>query len=472
MAHIHDPRSPPVTASGAPAPAVNPAVAAGNPGGAHYAAAPAHRAPAAGQSRRSGQETSRTMMVTTVGEKFRVGKKIGEGSFGIIHEGTSLSNPETKVAVKFESRKSEAPQLRDEYRAYQILQGSPGIPRVFYFGVESSFNVLVIELLGPSLEDLFEVCSRTFSVKTVCMLAKQMLTRVRACHERGLIYRDIKPDNFLIGRNSSQEGTTVYLIDFGMAKYYRDPHTGQHIPYREKKSLSGTARYMCINTHIGREQSRRDDLEALGHVFMYFLRGALPWQGLKAQTNKQKYDKIGEKKREIRVNDLCAGYPEEFAKYLGYARNLKFDETPDYDYLLKLFNQVLKKEHLVDDQVYDWQTTARGAPRPDRNSPHPGVPPHQTSSSTAVLPGSRAHLGEDPSSGSNNAAYQSRQGSADPRAASQAGSNVYPGAGNKSGSPSSSPQGNSSSPTGESRRPGSNQNSSSRWMNPFSCFLR
>lgn len=301
--------------------------------------------------RRPQSESSRGTSLTVVGEKFRVGRKIGEGSFGIIYEGVNMTNNQ-KVAIKFEPRKTDAPQLRDEYKSYQIMSGSTGIPIVYYFGVESVYNVLVLDLLGPSLEDLFEISSRTFSIKTVCMLAIQMIQRIQATHERNLIYRDIKPDNFLVGRHSN--ATTVYLIDFGMAKYYRDPQTKQHIPYREKKSLSGTARYMSINTHLGREQSRRDDLESLGHVFFYFLRGSLPWQGLKAATNKQKYEKIGEKKQQVSIAELCQGYPEEFGKYLSYSRGLKFEETPDYDYLIKLFQGVMKKNNLVDDGVYDW----------------------------------------------------------------------------------------------------------------------
>jgi casein kinase 1 len=132
---------------------------------------------------------------------------------------------------------------------------------------------------------------------------------VQTIHEKNLIYRDIKPDNFLIGRSNSKSANVIHVVDFGMAKQYRDPKTKQHIPYRERKSLSGTARYMSINTHLGREQSRRDDLEALGHVFMYFLRGGLPWQGLKAATNKQKYEKIGEKKQTTAIKDLCDGFP-------------------------------------------------------------------------------------------------------------------------------------------------------------------
>ncbi|KAF2467016.1 casein kinase-like protein I [Lindgomyces ingoldianus] len=235
-----------------------------------------------------------------------------------------------------------------------------GIPNVYYFGQEGLHNILVIDLLGPSLEDLFDHCNRKFSIKTVVMVAKQMLSRVQTIHEKNLIYRDIKPDNFLIGRPGSKSANVIHVVDFGMAKQYRDPKTKQHIPYRERKSLSGTARYMSINTHLGREQSRRDDLEALGHVFMYFLRGGLPWQGLKAATNKQKYEKIGEKKQTTAIKDLCDNFPEEFNKYLSYVRNLGFEDTPDYDYLRELFTQALKSTGEVEDGEYDWMKLNNG----------------------------------------------------------------------------------------------------------------
>ncbi|KAF9510280.1 hypothetical protein BS47DRAFT_1300340 [Hydnum rufescens UP504] len=297
--------------------------------------------------------------VAIVGNHYQVGKKIGEGSFGVVFEGTNLLNGHI-IAIKFEPRKSDAPQLREEYRSYRILQGAPGIPQAYYYGTEGLHNVLCIDLLGPNLEDLFDLCGRKFSIKTVAMLAKQMIERVQGIHEKNLIYRDIKPDNFLIGLPNTRTSDTVYMVDFGMAKFWRDPRTRQHIPYRERKSLSGTARYMSINTHLGREQSRRDDLEGLGHVFMYFLRGSLPWQGLKAANNKQKYERIGEKKGSVPISELCEGCPEEFGIYLNYVRKLGFEETPDYEFLKELFVKVLRAAGETDDAMFDWKLLNNG----------------------------------------------------------------------------------------------------------------
>ncbi|CAH8338218.1 unnamed protein product [Eruca vesicaria subsp. sativa] len=227
-----------------------------------------------------------------------------------------------------------------------------GVPSVKWFGVEGEYNVLVIDLLGPSLEDLFNYCSRKLSLKSVLMLADQMITRVEYFHSKSFLHRDLKPDNFLmgLGRRANQ----VYIIDFGLAKKYRDNTTHQHIPYRENKNLTGTARYASMNTHLGIEQSRRDDLESLGYILMYFLKGSLPWQGLKAGTKKQKYERISEKKVSTSIESLCRGYPSELASYFHYCRSLRFEDKPDYNYLKRIFRDLFVREGFQLDYVFDW----------------------------------------------------------------------------------------------------------------------
>ncbi|XP_023216135.1 casein kinase I-like [Centruroides sculpturatus] len=293
--------------------------------------------------------SSSTKSKLIVGGKYKFIRKIGSGSFGEVYLGIDITNEE-RVAIKLESREVKYPRLLYEGKFYEILQGGNGIPRIRWYGEESDFNVLVMDRLGISLENLFTLCSRHFTMKTVLMLADQMIRRIKYVHYKNLIHRDIKPDNFLIG--IGRHRSKLYLIDFGEAKQYI--RKGQHIPYREDTRFTGTTSYVSINAHLGIEQSRRDDMESIGYVLMYFNRGSLPWQGLAAATKKQTYEKITERKMSIPVEVLCDGFPAEFATYLNYCRGLRFDETPDYTYLRQLFSNLFRTLNYQYDSVFDW----------------------------------------------------------------------------------------------------------------------
>lgn len=185
-----------------------------------------------------------------------------------------------------------------------------------------------------------------------------MITRIEYLQNNNFIHRDMKPDNFLMGVGTKK--TVVYLIDFGLSKRYRDPKTGEHIPYKDNKSLTGTARYASVNTHLGIEQARRDDLEAIGYILLYFLKGSLPWQGLAGRNKNEKYDKIKEKKVQTTIEQVTYGVPEEFARYLQYCRNMQFEEKPDYNYLRGLFKQMMHKNGYDYDGRYDWIVKKEG----------------------------------------------------------------------------------------------------------------
>lgn len=294
-------------------------------------------------------------MELKVCKQYKLTKKLGSGAFGEIFHGINVNTME-EVAVKLEPVNTKHAQLLYEAKLYQFLHQDlsvvdKGIPKVYFYSTEGDYNIMVMDLLGPSLEDLFASCNRKFGLKTTLMLADQMISRVEYIHTRQFLHRDIKPDNFLIG--TGKKSYKVYIVDFGLAKRYIGKD-GKHIPYRENKNLTGTARYASVNTHLGIEQGRRDDLESLGYVFLYFLRGSLPWQNLKANTKKDKYEKILEKKLSTALDVLCKGFPPEFITYLTYCRNLRFDDKPDYNYLRNLLKDLFTKSGFDYDYTYDW----------------------------------------------------------------------------------------------------------------------
>jgi len=286
----------------------------------------------------SSSSSSRTRW--RIHNRFVLGSRIGRGSFGDIYSGVDLQRNE-EVAIKLEHAKSRHPQLQYESRIYAVLSGGTGIPNVRWYGREKNYNIMVLELLGPSLEDCFNYCDRKFSLKTVLMVADALISRIEYIHSQNFLHRDIKPDNFLIG--SAKRERIIYAIDFGLAKRYCHPRTKQHMPFAERKSLTGTPRYASIHNHLGMEQSRRDDMESLGYVLLYLLRGSLPWQGLKAKSKTEKYRRILEVKQGTRLSELCAGYPQEFAQYLQHVRRLDFEDKPAYRNLKNLFRGVMER---------------------------------------------------------------------------------------------------------------------------------
>ena len=294
----------------------------------------------------------------SIGTKYILQLKdlLGSGSFGEIYKGKNIIL-NFDLAIKCESIKGRHHRrLKYESEVLNYLQRGKypppiGIPALYDFLISSNYNYLMMELLGPSLEDLFNICHNKFSLKTILSLGDQMLCRIEFLHSMSLIHRDIKPDNFLMGLYENK--SIVHICDFGLCKKFRDQN-GNHIPFQEGKSLTGTSRYASIRSHLGYELSRRDDLESLAYSLIYFSKGSLPWMGTKAQSKEEKYKKILQIKLNSKVNILCDKLPKEFIDFVNYIKDLTFDDKPNYEYLRSILGNIYDNYNFNYDTIYDF----------------------------------------------------------------------------------------------------------------------
>jgi serine/threonine protein kinase len=286
--------------------------------------------------------------------RYETFKLLGEGCFGMVYSGEEVST-QKKVAVKYELKSPHTQGcLALEADMLNMIVGKngatqQGFAQCFFIGREGNYTCMVMDLLGKSLEDTVEAQGGKLNVKTVCLASEQIIYRIEYLHSRGILHRDIKPENFMWGLDRTVHH--IHLIDFGLSLRY---WSNRHLDMNHSNTLTGTARYASINSQKGHTQSRRDDVEAIGHMILYCLRGSLPWSGLKVKTDAERAQKIREKKESVPLAELCAGFPTEFQTYLAYCRNLPFKQRPDYVYLRSLFRDVREKVGPLEDYDLQW----------------------------------------------------------------------------------------------------------------------
>ncbi|EGR26911.1 hypothetical protein IMG5_205360 [Ichthyophthirius multifiliis] len=283
--------------------------------------------------------------------RYKLGQKISIGQYSSIYLARNVQT-NVEVAIKIEEQNSKHQLLLKEGNIIQNLQGGTGVPYLNWFGQEGEYNFLVIELLGYNLEDLFNICGRKFSLKTVLMIADQLISNMEHIHFKSYVYRDVKPQNFCVGL--SKKSRHIFTIDFGLSKKYKNPRTNEHNKFSNNKYLIGCIRYMSNYIHNKYEYSRRDDMLSLGYMFIYFLNGYLPWQGIQCVQTQELFKQIKEMKNNISYEELCSGLAPEFEVYMKYCKSLQYEEKPDYTYLKKIFKERFVKEGYQFDYVYDW----------------------------------------------------------------------------------------------------------------------
>ncbi|XP_024962092.1 casein kinase 1-like protein HD16 isoform X2 [Cynara cardunculus var. scolymus] len=281
---------------------------------------------------------------------YKIEKKLGKGGFGQVYVGRRINAPvphertgsgAVEVALKFEHRSSKGCNYGPpyEWQVYNVLGGSHGVPRVHYKGRQGDYYIMVMDMLGPSLWDVWNNNSHTMSIEMVACIAIEAISILEKMHSRGYVHGDVKPENFLLGSPGTSDEKKLFLVDLGLATRWRDSASGLHVEYDQRPDVfRGTVRYASVHAHLGRTGSRRDDLESLAYTLVFLLRGRLPWQGFQGEN---KGFLVCKKKMATSPETLCCFCPAPFRHFVEHVVNLKFDEEPNYAKYISLFDGIV-----------------------------------------------------------------------------------------------------------------------------------
>ena len=294
-------------------------------------------------------EIENSLLNKIIFQKYKLIYLIGKGQFGDVYLGLNIQNKKL-YAIKTENKSSSKPLLKAEAYILFNIRG-PGIPSVITYGQSGQYNILVETLLGKSLDKIWIENNKKLNIKDICMIAIQTLERIQYIHSKDYIHRDIKPANFVVGYPDS---SLIYIIDFGNSRKYRSSRTGKHIQSYKTYKIFGTILYLSMGVLRGNEQSRKDDLESLGYMYIYLATAELPWSKIKVNSLEEMLQKTSELKENTSIEELCKNMPPEMALYMKYVKKLAFDEAPNYDYLRSLFIKVLSKMGETNDNIFSW----------------------------------------------------------------------------------------------------------------------